>query len=470
MGISVSCTVCERTFADIDESMIGKKARCTCGTVVVLVVEEDEELELLELEPLEDVHLEPLDDEPLIADSVGQSRASITLTSGRPASPGIAEPIEAKPIEAKPIESEPLEAEPLVVEPIGGSAASAEQIPDEPIVLDATAIESSPVPEVSVKQVPAPPKPTMKSRATSGKRRKPSDKPRSRSDRPSGSNSGVAESPPVRSKKKSGKKRAGKDAVDRPVIADSFGDVDDILNGGVDGSPVRAKPKPIAQPPVVAASSPNSKAPNSKANATRSGAAPEIATGPSVSGFISIFGGAAGVCFGAIALATKQLPFSDSVLSWLGEPMHGMYQAAYGQGQVEGMFRALFLSLGWTMILVALVSIVAGLCLAARGLLKVVANSNQFGWSRAFAAIVGVTGLFLVVSILLTQYSHNDHLVSQLDNSGAVGLVDEPQQFQRLREQYAEDKERFSIAMLFMASMPLALAVSSAVGLFCDRD
>lgn len=453
--------------------MIGKKARCTCGTVVVLIVEEESDLELLELEPLEEVHLEPLDDEPLIADSVGQSRASITLSSGQQASPGTVEPLDAEPLDAVPIKVEALDA----------FAVPDEKILDEPIVLDATAIESSPIPEVSVKQVPALPKPAMKSRATPTKRRKPSDKassqsdrPRSRSSRPrpntekpSGSSSVVTESRPRRSKRKSGKKRANEvvanrpEIANRPVIADSFGDVDDILNGGVDGSPVRAKPKP--NPPAVSTSSLNS-----KANSTRSGSEPEKTTGPSFGGIVSIFGGVAGVCFGAIALATKQLSFSDSPLSWLGEPMHGMYQAAYGHGQVEGMFRALFLSLGWAMILVALVSIVAGLSLAARGLIKIFANSNQFGWSRAFAAIVGVTGLFLVVSILLTQYSHNDHLVSQLDNSGAVGLVEEPQQFQRLREQYAEDKESFSIAMLFMASMPLALAVSSAVGLFCDQE
>lgn len=62
MDISVTCAVCQRTFLNIDKSMLGQKARCSCGTVVLLVADAHAD----EPELIEDIELLDNNEEELL--------------------------------------------------------------------------------------------------------------------------------------------------------------------------------------------------------------------------------------------------------------------------------------------------------------------------------------------------------------------------------------------------------------------
>lgn len=374
-------------------------------------------------------------------------------------------------------------------------AQSGNQVPDlaiEDIPLPVPSVPSptseSPTQRPKKAATSEPRKPRQRNRAQAGDRqRSGSTKPKSKSKR-----SGRPQPEPVetvqptlvenstdsrsrresrRSSKRDGRRssssRSSRAATtsDQPVVADSFADMDAILNGGVDLQPIR--PKPAEHPaPVAAPASPAQPAPAVSATPDQ----PTPST--SMASLASVVGGGAGILFGTIALAAKQLPLTETPIGWLSSPLHGMYQASFESGPVEGSYQTAFVALGWALVVFAVVSLIVGLAYLGRGLVALISGQFYLSWSRAAAATVGGASLFLVLGITLTQYAHHDHLQLKLDqvqgDVGPIGLVQDLDNVRLIRQQYVAEKQKFSLAMTALVTLPLTMFVAALLNLFCD--
>ena len=406
MGITVSCAVCGRQFTNIDPSMIGQKARCSCGAVVLLVAPDAPVPSIQAPTPPVKPPLSPVPQPPPIQTT---NPANELQT---------AKPRREKRRSAKRTKKK---SKPLVVAPIVVQTPSQTE-PAQPL----------PVAPITVKPV----------------------------------NSQSPVTPqPVR-------ELGASENAERPIVGDSFADMDDVLSGGIDTSPIRAKEStPQIEPaPTLPSSASTSYAQASPVRTQPAESKPE----DSVVGVIATaVAGVSSLVMGVVLLLPRLAAMEGSALAWLGVPLNSLYEGVYGSAPIDGFFRTPLWALGWLLTLIAPVAIVIGIVLIIRGILQGT-GMTAARWSTRMGAILGVVVLFGLMATLFMIYAHHDQMADDLlelvpQVANVEGEVELPENVRVAVEENDQVKSRFSFAMMILALFPLTLFLGSIVSMLSEE-
>lgn len=446
--------------------MLGQKARCSCGTVVLLVADAHAD----EPELIEDIELLDNNEEELLFAQIKEADQTRSTPSRLPTTPPVGATNSSRTKKNGSPSGKP-----------SSKVETAKQARDQESSRRRVETLDNEIPEVELKIAEGPQRANQSSRSKDEQPRRQQQPPPQQPSAPKGTSSKRRLEGQVPAPKKE-KLRSPQPVSTKPLMADSFADVDDILNGGVDASPLNPRRESAPPEHSVSNASGEVRSPNAHLrpsiksvhqDQTPSAIGQDAKSeSPQFTSFLSLIGGGAGIFFSVLALATRQIPFADSPLEWLGEPMFGMYQAAYGSGAIEGIYKSLFLGLGWMLLVVAIATLITSFFLALRGMIRMVFGKGILGWSRGFSALLGVVGLFTLMAILLTQFAHHDYLQAELNriDGGAVGLIQDLENVKLIREQYEMESQRFRFAIYFLASLPGTLFLAATINLFFDRD
>ena len=368
MAFSVTCSNCNRSFVDIDESLIGQQARCKCGTIV-------------ELDPIWDF----------------DKKANRRPRGNRPAAP-------TKPAApAKPVETRKRRSK-------------------------------------TASQPTAAPPATDRSPAAKPKKRRQPDQPQPTAAARSKATASQATAPP----------KTKPEPKIEPLV-DNFADLDEILAGGVDHTPLESTrvDSPFVEPP---------KKPSQLGPA-----------GAFVAGIV-------GLMTAFTLLITRVASFSGTPLGWTGNALYGTYTASVGTGEMTSTCTSLFIGLGWWMLLLAVAIGVASSLLLLRVVLRATKEAKTLSWSRGLLATLSVLCLFSLLGMLFVQSVHHGNLTYDLDsfsNSAPIeGLLEPAKQeetFQDVRQKYKDESRAFLIGVVTFAILPMICFGGVATSLLFDE-
>lgn len=376
MAFSVTCSNCNRSFVDIDESLIGQQARCKCGTVV-------------ELDPVWDFEK-----------NKANNRRSATQ---RPSSPAKT----AKP--SKPRKPRTTSAS---GKPAQKMATKAEQ--------------KSPVGQ----------------RAVQAKKRR-----QQKQSQPAAASS--ATKPP---KQTSDLKPPAVHEVEEASAFD-YSDLDQILAGGVDHTPLESTrvDSPFEEPAAV--------------------------DKPNRRGVVgAIIGGLAGLATAFGLLVTRLASFTGTPLGWTGNALYGTYTASLGTGEMTPAITTMFVGFGWWLLLLAVLAGAGSVLLLCRVGYRISSGRKVLGWSRGALATLTVVTLFSLLGLLFVETVHHGNLIHDLDSfsdSAPIEGLLEPDEdietFQDIRQKYKAESTDFMIGVLTFAVLPLISFSGVATSLLFDE-
>lgn len=243
-----------------------------------------------------------------------------------------------------------------------------------------------------------------------------------------------------------------------PATFDSF-DIDDILSGGVDNSPLmpastRSENR-IQQADLLSETS---------------------ARAPSSIGLVgSILAGLSGVLAGSILLMTSFTDFSGTPLGWIGKAFYGAYTGSFGSGDMSDRAVSLFMGAGWALKLLGVLIGIVSLILLLRVGFHIAAKKQLFGWTRPTLATLGVICLFALMGLLFVQSVHHSELLHGLiDFAGEPleGLLpdgENKEPFKEIRQQYQAENREFMIGIVSFALLPLLAFGGAITSLFFDE-
>ena len=246
-----------------------------------------------------------------------------------------------------------------------------------------------------------------------------------------------------------------KSAADK--VLDSYADLDQILAGGVDRTPL--EPTRLDSPFELPA--------KEEAEAAR----------PRRRGMIgAAIGGASGMLAAIVLLVTRVSAFDGTPLGWSGHAFYGTYTASYGTGEMTTGFANLLIGYGcWILVVAVLTAIASGLLLIRVGI-RITAGHTKLAWSRGLLATLSVVCLFTLLGLLFLQTIHHGNLIRNLDSFSGSAPFDgflEPaagdETFHEVREKYASENTDFMIGVLTFAVLPLISFGGTAASLLFDE-
>ena len=244
------------------------------------------------------------------------------------------------------------------------------------------------------------------------------------------------------------------------ALQDSYADLDQILAGGVDVTPLEPTrvDSPFAQPAAEIATRDHASRQNNK-------------------GLIGAgIGGLAGLLAAFVLLVTRASAFGGTPFGWTGQAFYGTYTASYGTGEMTNASANLFTGLGWWILLLAvLMGIASGLSLV-RVAIQMTAGRKTLAWSRGLLATLSVVCLFSLMGMLFVQNIHHGNLIRDLNSFSSSAPIEgliEPdggvETFQDIRENYESESTDFMIGVLTFAVLPLVSFGGVAASLLSDE-
>lgn len=411
MAFSVTCSICGRQFVGIDDSLMGQQAKCKCGEAVTL---------------------QPLSDDGSRKIQVVGGASSRKKKSSR------------KTARATGAAAD---------NPRKRSQAQGKQ----PSVSKETASNTSRL-KVQGKRGPSPEK--SSSRPKTG---------------PSGNSSNGSASAMADNQVKSQRQSGIDSQTERPIPAtfDSF-DIDDILAGGVDTSPLSSKPG-------------RSNSPGRSHSITTALPAQKVGMigkpenekqrSPGSLGMVgSVVAGLSGLVAAAVLVMTRFTGFNGTPLGWIGQAFFGAHNGSFGSGEMSDRSVRLFVGAGWWLMLLGILVAIASLFLLARVAIRMITRKRIFAWARPALATLAVVCLFSLMGLLFVQSVHHGELMHGLSDFAGEPLegllpddtTDEP--FKEIRDQYKSENQEFLIGVASFALLPLLGFGGSVTSLFFDEQ
>ena len=249
-----------------------------------------------------------------------------------------------------------------------------------------------------------------------------------------------------------------------PATFDSF-DMDEILAGGVDTSPLSPSP---ATPQTTASfsGSPAESPVELEGQTTRSFGSMGIVG--------SVLAGVSGFGSAALLLMTRFADFEGTPLGWIGQAFNGAHNGSFGSGEMSDRSVRLFVGSGWGLVLLGVLIGIVSLFLLGRVGFRIATGRRLFSWSRPALATLGVICLFSLMGLLFVQSVHHGELLDGLlDFAGEPleGLLpdetkDEP--FKEIRDQYNQENREFMVGVVSFAILPLMVFGGAIMSLFFD--
>jgi len=365
LAFSVTCSNCNRSFIDIDESLIGQQARCKCGTVV-------------ELDPIWDFKR--------------------SKTKNR------------------------------------GSGSKVSTAPER-------ATRSAASDRLSTENDAASKKARSSGRSSKSKKRQSSKK-----SQPAEALPVAKESLPANDQKPL--------ATPESTSFDNFADLEQILAGGVDHTPLESTRVDSPFEETAADTKPNQRGQVS-----------------------AIVGGMAGILTTVGLLATRFSSFDGTPLGWSGHALYGTYTASIGTGEMTPVIANAFIGIGCWLLLLAVLTGVSSVLLLCRAAIRISTDRKTLGWSRGLVATLSVVSLFSLLGLLFVEAIHHGNLLHDLDSfsisapvEGLLEPVNDNVTFQDIRQKYKTESTEFLIGVLAFAALPLTSFGGAVSSLLFDEN
>ena len=376
LAFSVTCSNCNRSFIDIDESLIGQQARCKCGTVV-------------ELDPIWDFKR-----------SKTKNRGAESKVSTAPE-----------------------------------QAARSVETSKRDIAVDASD------------------RPPTKHNAASNKPRSSGQSPKSKK-RKSSKKSQPAEALSAAEMSPTPTSDQNSLPTSKSTSFDNFADLEQILAGGVDHTPLESTRVDSPFEETAADTKPNQRGQVS-----------------------AIVGGMAGILTTVGLLATRFSSFDGTPLGWSGHALYGTYTASIGTGEMTPVIANAFIGIGCWLLLLAVLTGVSSVLLLCRAAIRISTDRKTLGWSRGLVATLSVVGLFSLLGLLFVEAIHHGNLLHDLDSfsisapvEGLLEPVNDNVTFQDIRQKYKAESTEFLIGVLAFAALPLVSFGGAVSSLLFDEN
>ncbi len=186
----------------------------------------------------------------------------------------------------------------------------------------------------------------------------------------------------------------------KPQAVEAFSDLDSILEGVGDASPILARPQVNRE-----------RRQNEGAEAgPRATETPRHSIQRSIVGFVAaLLSATLAFWFGVFAVISRFEVIDHVILGRLSTTLNSVYRASLGDAEVPARIQTMFVSLGWAFWGVMLLLILFGVAQFCSALFKVVAGRHLFSWCDGLTASLGVVALFLMVCMTFTHISFQRH-------------------------------------------------------------
>lgn len=267
------------------------------------------------------------------------------------------------------------------------------------------------------------------------------------------------------SRKKSSKRRkkskgeGSKTESQKPIFADTYSDLDSILEGAGDASPVAPRPLKdvsVREPASV----------GSEVDGDQSGARP-----PSSAGMLAAFvSSILAFWFGVFSVVARFGPVEQPLVSGFTSTLHSIYSGDFGDYEVGSTLQILMIGLGWLFWIVALLLMVFGAAQFLNAMYRLIAGKHFFGSSDGLTGAMAVGALFIVVGLLFTQVACHQAQHKFLDDyeKPVVEQGQHLETIEALRLELTAKQTASRNWLIVGAVVPVSVFVFSTIRLFTD--
>ena len=267
---------------------------------------------------------------------------------------------------------------------------------------------------------------------------------------------GLAHPKPAKVKKRLRKPKShrAESSTKRPraAIDEAYSDLDEILAGQGDASPLIVRPEREHLPDETKQAVQSDKRRN---NASF--------------GFLAALGAATlAFWFGVVLVISRFQIVEPFLLSQFSESLQSVYSATFGRAEITQGFGQIFGGLGWCLWLVGAALVVSSAAQFINSFVGILLGRSLLGWSDGIVAALAILALFVMVAIVLTHTSFAKKQNRLLDayespaalDRGPVGNID------LLRTEINNNARTFQRTMVVSMSVPVLIFVFSVVRLF----
>lgn len=209
---------------------------------------------------------------------------------------------------------------------------------------------------------------------------KPAKRSRKRAKEP------VPEVPIVKSERR---KQRNPAASEGPVFAQTYDDLDSILEGSGDAAPIVARP--IAPPQTTQPDEPEVSGSKKKSS--------------TFSFLVALFSATLAFWYGLFLVVSRFSRIDQVFFRGFSQAYHSIFGATFENVEVPSGFESMFVGLGWLIWAMGLCLMVFGAAQFINAFYKTMTNTQIFKWSDGLVATFAVGAVFATVAMLLVQYS-----------------------------------------------------------------
>lgn len=246
------------------------------------------------------------------------------------------------------------------------------------------------------------------------------------------------------------------------AFEDAYGDLDSILDGAGDASPLRVSPRDEPAPS------------DRDANGTPNGDSADLSASPPkfdsrTLGFMAaLASGAMAFWFGLFVCVSRFQLIDLSFINQFSTHLRSVFGGVFGDTELTTGFQTMFLVLGWLLWGAAVLLMLLGAAQFINAFTKLVFQRQIAAWSDGLAAAFGIVLVFLLVALVFSQTSWANHENFILDGyeRPVVAEGEHLDVVDRVRGAIDERSRSFTTWMLFAVSIPFSIFVASMVRLF----
>ncbi|MFT5304380.1 MAG: hypothetical protein ACI87E_002527 [Mariniblastus sp.] len=259
--------------------------------------------------------------------------------------------------------------------------------------------------------------------------------------------------------------RSNSSGIGLPVssaFGDAYGDLDSILDGAGDASPLRVSPRDETAPS------------DRDANGTPNGDSADLNARPPkfdsrTLGFMAaLASGAMAFGFGLFVCVSRFQLIDLLFINQFSTHLRSVFGGVFGDTELTAGFQTMFLVLGWMLWGAAVLLMLLGAAQFINAFTKLVFQRQIAAWSDGLAAAFGIVLVFLLVALVFSQTSWANHENFILDGyeRPVVAEGEHLDVVDRVRGAIDERSRSFTTWMLFAVSIPFSIFVASMVRLF----
>ena len=282
---------------------------------------------------------------------------------------------------------------------------------------------------------------------------------------------GLPSVPPERSpsseKKTKRKKRRGRTieipitvsvsspGTEEPLFKDTYGDLDDILAGAGNSAPLKI-PRPQDTPTSPTAESSSQESP------------PTFAVPSQVGVIAGLLSATLAIWFGTLIATSKFAVIDWPLIRNLSNSFQNLFNVSFGEAEVTTVFNAVFLLLGWTLWLAALVLIALGVGQFFNTFIQLLFKQSFIKRVDGLIGACAITILFLMIAVIFTQIALSNAEYQRLEGYNLPFSTEEEKLANVIQLQAVEGdrSDLFTHGLLFGAVLPFSIFAFTMLRLF----